>query len=193
MIGFIGLFDAQLVTAPYRSVSHTHTHTTVHSHIFTSCCSVAASNGRWSPSSRFPNYPWPLLPTSHSNSSQWLNLSSSLNNSVTHQSINLTQLTPLTDSTHFLLTILLVTSRHGPHRKHCSSFAVYGPLFICLFRGLCLATCLRSTIHTHKQITNQWSHRDLNIFPFQTDFWLTQRSEHFSISNRFLINTSTFR
>jgi hypothetical protein len=33
---------------------------------------------------------------------------------------------------------LLTVSRHGPHRKHCSSFAVYG-LFYC--NGRCLVVC----------------------------------------------------
>jgi hypothetical protein len=65
--------------------THTHTHTSVHSHIFTSRCSVATSNGGRSPCSGFPHYPRPQLPVSHSNSSQRLNLSSSLINSVTHQ------------------------------------------------------------------------------------------------------------
>jgi hypothetical protein len=58
---------------------HYHTHTSVHSRVFTNpCLVVEASNGRRSPSSEFPNYPWPQLLASHSNSSQWLNLSSSL-------------------------------------------------------------------------------------------------------------------
>jgi hypothetical protein len=149
----------------------THTHISVHSCVFTSRCSVAASNGWRSPSSGSPNYPWLQLPTSHSNSSQWLNLSSSLNNSVTHQPTNWT---------HSLQTILLIMSRHRPHRKHRSSVAVYRQLSSYLFHGL----CLHSTIHTHKQITNQRSHRVLNIFPFQTGFWLTQILSGKSILNK---------
>jgi hypothetical protein len=35
---------------------YTHTHTSVHSHVFTSRCSVAASNGGPAPSSGFQNY-----------------------------------------------------------------------------------------------------------------------------------------
>jgi hypothetical protein len=57
---------------------YTHAHTSVHSHVFTSRCSVAASNSGRSASSGFPNYLRPLLQTSHSYSSQRLNLSSSL-------------------------------------------------------------------------------------------------------------------
>jgi hypothetical protein len=57
---------------------HRYTHNSIHSYVFISRCSVAAFNGRRSPSSGFPNYPRPQLPASHSNSSQRLNLSSSL-------------------------------------------------------------------------------------------------------------------
>jgi hypothetical protein len=42
----------------------------VHGHVFNSRCSVAAFKGAYSPSSGFPNYFWPQLPTSHSNGSQ---------------------------------------------------------------------------------------------------------------------------
>jgi hypothetical protein len=54
------------------------THTSVHSHVFTSRCLVAASNGGRSPSSEFLNWPRPQLPTSTSNSSQRLNPSNPL-------------------------------------------------------------------------------------------------------------------
>jgi hypothetical protein len=107
------------LTALYNSLLHTHT--IVPSHVFTSRCSVAASNGRHSPSSGFPNYPLPQLSASHSNGSQWLNLSSSLTNSltnsVTHQPTNSIQLS------WFSLTILLITSQRRPHRKHRSIIA----------------------------------------------------------------------
>jgi hypothetical protein len=46
-----------------------------------------------------------------------------------------------------LLTVLIITSRHGPHRKHHSSLAVYGPLSSCLFRGCCLAMVLHATMY----------------------------------------------
>jgi hypothetical protein len=51
MIGFIGLF---------LNTAHDYTlqFTDVHSHIFTSRCSVAAFNGGHSPSYGFPNYPY---------------------------------------------------------------------------------------------------------------------------------------
>jgi hypothetical protein len=39
----------------------THKHTTVHSHVFTSRCSVPASNCERFPSSGLPNYPRPQL------------------------------------------------------------------------------------------------------------------------------------
>jgi hypothetical protein len=46
----------QRVTTLYKSLLHT---TSVHSHVFTSRFSVAASNGGRSPPSVFPNYPHP--------------------------------------------------------------------------------------------------------------------------------------
>jgi hypothetical protein len=79
-----------------------HTHTNVHSHVFTSRCSVSASNGGRFLSIGYPNYPRTQLPASKSNTSQRLNLSSSLTAWLT-QSLNwLHWLTPL-----------LITSRHG--------------------------------------------------------------------------------
>jgi hypothetical protein len=73
-----------------------YTHISVHSQVFTSRCSIAASNGGRSLFSKFPNYLRPQLPASQGNSSQRLNLSSSLTywfiNSVTHQQTNSTQL-----------------------------------------------------------------------------------------------------
>jgi hypothetical protein len=75
MIGFIGLFD----TEGDYTLQFTITHTSVLSHVFDSRCSVAASNGGRSPSSGFLIYPRHQLPGSHRNSSQRLNLSSSLN------------------------------------------------------------------------------------------------------------------
>jgi hypothetical protein len=58
MIEFIGLFDYIL----QFTITHTHLHIhiSVQSHVFTSRCSVVSSNGGSSPSSGFPNYPWPL-------------------------------------------------------------------------------------------------------------------------------------
>jgi hypothetical protein len=80
------------MTTLYSSLLHTHT--SVPSHVFTSCCSVAACNGGHSPSSGFPNYPRPQLPASHSNSSQRPNISCPLTHSLTHQptTLHFTQL-----------------------------------------------------------------------------------------------------
>jgi hypothetical protein len=86
---------------------HCYTHTLLSSHVFTCFCSVAASNGGHSPYSRFPNCPQPQLQASHSNSSQGLNSSSPLTHSLTNQ-----------------LTVPLITSWHGPQRKHRSIIAV---------------------------------------------------------------------
>jgi hypothetical protein len=62
---------------------YTYTYIDIHSQVVISCCSVTASNGGRFPSSGSPNYPRPQLPASHSNSSQQLNLSSSLTHSLT--------------------------------------------------------------------------------------------------------------
>jgi hypothetical protein len=80
---------------------HHYTHTSVHSHVFTDVA-------------------WQRLPTVNvalpldsrtvpglSYSSQWLNLSSPLTHSQTNSSL-----------------VLLITYRHGPHRKHQSCVAV---------------------------------------------------------------------
>jgi hypothetical protein len=90
-------------------------------------CLVAASNGGRSPSSEFPNFPLPQLPASNSNNAQRLNCSSPLTHWLTNQIL------------HFTPLVLLITSRHGPHRKHRSSVAVKGPLSS---NGLRLAVCL---------------------------------------------------
>jgi hypothetical protein len=83
-----------------------HKHTSVHSHKFTSRCSVAASNCGRFPSSGFSNLP-----------RRQLRLISTI--SVTHHPIPLNWLTR---------TVLHITSRHGQHRKHLPSVAFYGPL-----------------------------------------------------------------
>jgi hypothetical protein len=69
----------QRVTTLYSPLLHRHT--SVHSHVFTSRCLVAASNGGRSPSSGFPNCPQPQLPASHSNRTTEPQQSS---NSLTH-------------------------------------------------------------------------------------------------------------
>jgi hypothetical protein len=135
MIGFIGPFD---IARNYTNKSLSHTDLCYQFvTVFICLCLVAASNGERSTSCGFPNYPRPQLPASHSNSSQRLNCSSSLTNS-TNSSI-----TPLANSS---LTVLRIISRHGLHRKHRSSVAVYGPVSSCLFRTRCLATGLHATV-----------------------------------------------
>jgi hypothetical protein len=80
---------SSVVMCVITALPHTHTHThariSVHSHIFTSCCLVVASDGRRSAFPGFPNCPRTQLPASNSNSSQQLRTSSSLVNSITHQ------------------------------------------------------------------------------------------------------------
>jgi hypothetical protein len=58
--------------------SFLHTHASVHSHVFTSRCSVMASNTDVPLPLGSPTVPVPQLPASHRRSSQRLNLSSSL-------------------------------------------------------------------------------------------------------------------
>jgi hypothetical protein len=117
--------------------------------VFTSRCLVASSNGGRSPSSGLPNCPRPQLPASHSNSSERLNPSAYLTNSLTHQPTDCLQtlsrlifskskwksfgqpdlvsspiLGPRPDFCYCQTVVLLITSRHGRRRKHCSSAAV---------------------------------------------------------------------
>jgi hypothetical protein len=101
----------QLVTTLYNSLLHAHTN--VHSHFFTSHCSVAASNGRRYPSSGFPNYPRRQLPASLSNSSQRLNLSSPLTNPDTLTQLNSTDW--LTELTSPAYNISARTAQKSPY------------------------------------------------------------------------------
>jgi hypothetical protein len=63
MIGFTALFWYR---AWLHFTIHYYAHASVHIHVFTSCCSVAASNGRHYPSSGFQNNPRLQLLASHS-------------------------------------------------------------------------------------------------------------------------------
>jgi hypothetical protein len=167
IIGFIELLRLVTTSKDYAlTVLHASQITIGHSSssqsvtIFPSRCLVAASNSGRYASSRFPNCPRPQLPASHSNSSQRLNTSSYVINSVNHQPTQLNAVTdqltplhstplhstPLSDWTHFSLTVLLITSRHVPHRKHLSFVALYGPLSSYLFRGGRIATALRAVV-----------------------------------------------
>jgi hypothetical protein len=88
--------------------------------VFTSRCSVVASNGGLSASSGFPNCPRPQLPASHSNSSEQLNSSGYLINSLTHQ--------PTTD------TVLA--------RPTCNISAPQKTPFLCCSAIVAVETCL---------------------------------------------------
>jgi hypothetical protein len=83
-------------------LQYTITHNSVHSHVFTSRCSVPASNGGRSASSGYPNYSRPQLPASQSKNSQRLNLSSSLTHSLTNQLTQHNWLTELTQLLYWL-------------------------------------------------------------------------------------------
>jgi hypothetical protein len=82
--GFISSFIGFLATTRDNALHMAITHTSVNSHFFTIRCLVAASNGIRSPSSGFPNCPWPRLPAYIGDSSQHLNRSSSLIDSQLH-------------------------------------------------------------------------------------------------------------
>jgi fluoride ion exporter CrcB/FEX len=89
-------------------------------------------NGGPSTFSGFPNSPRPQLLDSNSNSSQSLNRSSSLTYSFNQLSLLTQSLTNQLHSTDWLTdwltdSVLLITSRHGPRRKH-GTVAVYRPL-----------------------------------------------------------------
>jgi hypothetical protein len=114
---FIAHFD---IAHDYIRV-HRYTHTSVHIHVITARCLVAASNGGHSPSplgSRTIRVP--QLPASNSNSSQGLNRSSTLTHSPTNRLI--------------APTVLLITSRHGPHNSHSVPLLLYPLLRLRLLR-----------------------------------------------------------
>jgi hypothetical protein len=108
MTGFIELF----YTGRDNTLEFTITHTLVST--VTSSLPLLGSGfqRRSSPSSGFPNCPRPQLPASNSSSSQRLSTNTPLSHSPTN-SIHLNR----TNST----VCLLITSRHGPHRKHSSN------------------------------------------------------------------------
>jgi hypothetical protein len=72
-------------------------------------CLVTTFEGKSHPSSGLPNCSQLQLPFSHSNSSQQVNASRYITNCNTE-------------------IFLLIKSRHGRHRKYCSSLALYWPL-----------------------------------------------------------------
>jgi hypothetical protein len=79
---FVGLFD----TVYDYTLQYTVAHTRMHLHC---CCLLVASNGGRSLSSGFLICPWPRLPTSNCDSSQRLNHSSPLTNSLNKVKVTL--------------------------------------------------------------------------------------------------------
>jgi hypothetical protein len=112
-----GIYWALWCSAWLHFTIHCYTHTSVHSHVFTSRCLVAASNSGHSPSSGFPNYPRPQLPASHSNSSQRLN-PNSLTQSLTNQ---LSWPSPTSCSAYNISTR---TAQKTPFYYYCAIVAV---------------------------------------------------------------------
>jgi hypothetical protein len=121
MIKFIWLFDTahDYILQFTITCTRARTHKSVHSHIFTSA---------------IPDLSYQLLTATAHN--DWTSAVLWLTNSVTHQ---------LTNWTHFSLTALLITSGHGPCRKHRSSIAVYDPLSSS-FYSCCLVMDLHATV-----------------------------------------------
>jgi hypothetical protein len=101
-------FKIWSIQLPYLT-GHYYTYTNVYNHIFTSCCSVAASSGGRFPSSGFLNSP---RATATSFKQQ------QLTRTEPQQSSN-----SLTNSLHST-DCLLITSWHGAHRKHRSNSSV---------------------------------------------------------------------
>jgi hypothetical protein len=121
---------------------HYYKHTSVHSHVFTSCCLVSASNSGQSPSSGFPNSLRPQQPASNSNSSQWLKPSSFLTATANwswlqHVSIG---------SAENVSSIIAVFSCCHGNTLVCGAVTQQWLLYCCLLHGHCLATGLHTTI-----------------------------------------------
>jgi hypothetical protein len=118
-------------------------HTGVQSHVFTSRCLVAASNSGRFPSSGFPNFLRPHPLAFNSNSSQQVSPTSYLTNTLT-DSLNSTELS-------HSKSVLLITSRHGPHRKYRSSV-------VCLTAGLhaTVSVPLCPPLLSHKRKIECW-------------------------------------
>jgi hypothetical protein len=112
----------------YYAHTHPHTHTHTQTLVSTVMSSLVVARyllqRRTFPFLWVPNSPRPQLPSSKSNSSQRLNLNSPLTHSLTKQLL-------FTSLRWLSLTVLLITSRHGPHRKHRPSVAVCRYLVVC--------------------------------------------------------------
>jgi hypothetical protein len=76
----------------------------------------------------------PQLPASNSNGSQGLNLSSSLTNSLSHQTTTSLHFTSLHSTALHSLIVPLITHRHRLHRKHRSFVAA--PIVVCAAIGV---------------------------------------------------------
>jgi hypothetical protein len=148
MIGFVEILQLVTTSKDYAlTVLHTSQITIIHTRfsqsvtVLTSRCLVATPNNERFPSSGFPNCPRPQLPASNSNSSQQLNSSGYLIHYLTNQLFaNSTD-----DWTHFLLTVLLITSGHGSHRKLFADCCLVTAV-VYVFVSLSLPRC-RSTHH----------------------------------------------
>jgi hypothetical protein len=124
--------------------THTHTYTSIYSHVFTRCCPVTASNTDVFPFLLVPEIS-PASGTSYSHqltTTEPQHFCNSLTNLVTHQ---ISQLRSLS------LTVLLIRAQHGSHRKHRSSVSDCGPLpsksrCQVLFRCCYVTTGLHATI-----------------------------------------------
>jgi hypothetical protein len=103
-----------VTTSNYGAIANSHTQQVTTAHILSllSLLYLHQFSGNGFQRRTFPKFPRPQLPTSHSNSSQLLNPSTPLSQSLTNQLIQLS------------ITVLRITPRHGPHRKHRSSVAV---------------------------------------------------------------------
>jgi hypothetical protein len=125
------LLDSLIHNSWLHFINHCHTKTTAHSRIFTSRCLIAAFNGGLSPSHGFPNCPRTHQLLTATSNSGWTPAVLWLTNSPTNSPTSW----PTISSTNSSLThsiVLLITSRHGPRRKHRSSVAVQ-LLLSCMF------------------------------------------------------------
>jgi hypothetical protein len=131
-----------------------HIHTSVHSHVFTRCCLVAASSSGRSPSSAFPNCPRPQLPDSHSNSSQRLNLNSPLTNSLTHSPTN----NSLTHSptNNSLIHSLTHSLTHQPITLQFTGYPAYKISARTAQETLFLCCCIQLFSWKHASLTNRY-------------------------------------
>jgi hypothetical protein len=100
----------QRATTLYNSLLRTHT--SVHSHVFTSRYAVAATNGGRSPSSGFSSYPRPQLPASKSNNSSQL-------------------IPPVISLTHYLFTYWLSSLLIGWHDYNTTTRITQKTPFLC--------------------------------------------------------------